>query len=446
MKNDDIVRSVMCMLAADGSINKLEKQFLQSLCMQLGVSKEAVTAAFEEVKQGKGHIYLPDTEAERKQLFGWLVQAAVADGKIAPQERKMLDAVAAKIGIAASVVERYIAQSLKQDTSEPAPKEVSKPSAIMICPKCGVEQKEALRCSQCGIFVKNYLKQQNKTEERQQKPDQTGYTSKRAKIILYTPSGTITLYSISMGVLFGIVTAAGAGWLYQLLVGWNSLIYLNFLATFIYGAVIGLAVGLGLQFGKCRNVILGVVLAFFMAVIGDMLAFRFVYPGMEAIRTQVTNGWVISRFGFPVGIPLNGPAVYLVWAAEFILICITAMAAATIGPAEPFCERCQQWTKKQHLGKIPNIDEGYLLKALRKGDLQPFLDFPPKASWKTVSYDLYSCPRCRQGRYLRVMLEWEEEGKEQKEALLEYAIVTNEQIAELRSTLREFEGRGRISE
>ena len=40
---------------------------------------------------------------------------------------------------------------------------------MMTCPKCGFEQKESLRCSRCGIFIKNYLKaqQQNKEDHQQ---------------------------------------------------------------------------------------------------------------------------------------------------------------------------------------------------------------------------------------------------------------------------------------
>lgn len=473
MKSEEMIRSVMCMLAADGSVNKLEIQFLQRLCQQFGVSKDVVEAAFEEIKRGEAHIALPNTSTEKKQLFAVLVQAAVADGKVGPQERTMLDAVAEKMGIDASVVERSLAQGLKYRTSkQAAPEKTSPPSGAqvhtkrkktsstpltdaspeqhmsgshtfntMICPKCGVEQQEAPRCIQCGIFIKNYLKQQRKAGEQYQTRSQAAPLSKRIPISLYTPSGTFTIYALPIGVLFGLVTAAGVGWLYQLIIGWNPFIYLNVLLTIIYAALIGRAVGLGLQFGKCRNVMIGVVLAFIMAGIGDLLTFRYAYSGMAAIQAQVEDGWVISRFGLPIGIPLQGPAVYLVWAIEFILICGIAMATASIAPSEPFCERCQQWTKKRHLGKIPGVNERYLLKALQEGNLEPFLQPPPQASWKTVCYDLYSCPRCRQGRYLSVTVEWEEDGKKAEEIVLEYALVTHEQIAELRNTLRQSKAR-----
>lgn len=43
-----------------------------------------------------------------------------------------------------------------------------KPGMMTTCPKCGFEQKESLRCSRCGIFIKNYLKAQQQAEQDQQ--------------------------------------------------------------------------------------------------------------------------------------------------------------------------------------------------------------------------------------------------------------------------------------
>ncbi len=457
---EEMIRSVMCLLAADGTINTQEKQFLQQLCQRFNISGDVVRAAFQEVKQGKGHIAIPDAAKERKQLFGLLVQAAMADGTVGAPERKMLDTVAVKFGISVTAIDQYLATkkrsqatthssqkkpSLKKSQSPSADKSLSPPhlakapaannerevfsARTMTCPKCGIEQPEMSRCQECGIFIKTYLKQQQK-EHSESSQD-------RMSILLYVPSGTLTLYALPFGAIMGLIAVAGVGWLYQLLVTWNPLIYFNALATLIYGVVIGRAVGLGLQLGKCRNILLGVVLAFIMAVIGDVLTFWYAYANIESVLAHVEIGWTISRFGLPFGIPLQGPAVYVFWLVELVLLCAAAMAAATIGPGEPFCEKCQQWTKKRHLGKISNINEDYLFKALQDGNLRPFLQPPPQASWKTVCYDLYSCPRCRQSRYLSVAIEWEEEGQREERVILDYALVSHEQLAELRDTLKQ---------
>lgn len=216
MTSGEMIRSVLGILVADGAINAPEKQFLQQLCQRFHISGDVVKTAFEELKQGKGHIVLPATAKEQKLFFRVLVQAAMADGKVGPQERKILDAAAAKMRISATAVGQYLATGEQEPSA----------SRTMVCPKCGTEQPEALRCQQCGIFIKSYLKQQRKEQETSSKtsPD-------RASISLYTPSGTLTLYALPFGALVGLVAAAGAGWLYQLIITWNPLIYFNVVAT-----------------------------------------------------------------------------------------------------------------------------------------------------------------------------------------------------------------------
>ena len=60
MSKDELILSVVCMLAVDGKIDELEMQFLNNLCKELGVSREVVQAAFEKLKQGQGKLCLPE--------------------------------------------------------------------------------------------------------------------------------------------------------------------------------------------------------------------------------------------------------------------------------------------------------------------------------------------------------------------------------------------------
>ncbi len=99
MKNVDIINSVVTMLVTDGTIQPQESEFLKRLCQRLGVSPDVVETAFETYVQGDAYVQLPQEDAEKKQLINYLLEAMVADGKVAPQERELLEAVATRLGV-----------------------------------------------------------------------------------------------------------------------------------------------------------------------------------------------------------------------------------------------------------------------------------------------------------------------------------------------------------
>ncbi len=99
MENIDIIHSVVTMLVTDGTIQPQESEFLKRLCEKLGVSPNVVETAFETYVQGDAYVHLPEEEAEKKQLVNYLLEAMAADGKVVPQERELLEAVATRLGV-----------------------------------------------------------------------------------------------------------------------------------------------------------------------------------------------------------------------------------------------------------------------------------------------------------------------------------------------------------
>lgn len=108
MSNEDIIRSVIWILAIDGKIEQQEKQFLTDLCKRLNISNTIAIEIFEQVKKGQGRIYIPTLPDEQKTLFTLLIQAAWSDGSIAPKELKALEAIAIKVGISVNDVKNII--------------------------------------------------------------------------------------------------------------------------------------------------------------------------------------------------------------------------------------------------------------------------------------------------------------------------------------------------
>ena len=99
MDNVEIIHSVVSMLVTDGAIPPQESEFLKRLCQRLEVPSDEVETAFEEFVQGEAYVHLPKGEDEKKRLIRYLLEAIVADGKVAPQERELLEAVATRLGV-----------------------------------------------------------------------------------------------------------------------------------------------------------------------------------------------------------------------------------------------------------------------------------------------------------------------------------------------------------
>ena len=162
MTNEDIIESVISVLAIDGDVNKWEMQFFKDVCKRLEISKEMRSAVLTKARQGKGRIHLPENEADKKRLLYFLVQAVVADGKIVPEERKILDAVVDKMGISRANVEKFLQMRLKEVKTE---KYTAQGNSLITCPKCGHEQTTAYRCKRCGIIFGKYKRVQKPTQE-----------------------------------------------------------------------------------------------------------------------------------------------------------------------------------------------------------------------------------------------------------------------------------------
>jgi len=94
-----IIRAAVAVLAADGKIGEDERSFLDKLGKALGVAEDALESALEEVQKGEMTLEFPEDVAERKRLFNVMVGAARADGSIAPEEEKLLDIVASRLGV-----------------------------------------------------------------------------------------------------------------------------------------------------------------------------------------------------------------------------------------------------------------------------------------------------------------------------------------------------------
>ena len=162
MTNDDILLSIMSLLAVDGKLNKHEMRFFDEVCKRLDVSDEQKNAVVACVKQGKGSIHLPEDEADKQRLLYFLVQAVVADGTIAPKERNILDTVVQRLGIEQEYIEDVLERRLQEIKQEHYTRTDRR---TIKCPKCGHEQPESHQCRRCGIIFEKYKQVQGPSDE-----------------------------------------------------------------------------------------------------------------------------------------------------------------------------------------------------------------------------------------------------------------------------------------
>jgi len=161
MTNDELLCSIASVLAVDGKMSRHEKQFFAEVCERLAISREQHDAVMTKIRQGKGSVHLPEDEADKKRLLYFLVQAVVADGVVAPEERHVLDAVVKRLGIDQAYVEQFIEGRLKEIQQEQYTRS-QRPT--IACPKCGHEQPESHQCRRCGIIFEKFKKAQTPSD------------------------------------------------------------------------------------------------------------------------------------------------------------------------------------------------------------------------------------------------------------------------------------------
>lgn len=153
MKNEDIIESIISLIAADGEGNKEEMQFFYAMCQHFNISQPTIDTILAKVRQGKGRIHLPQAETDKRRLLYFLVQTVVADGKVTPTERQILSTVVRKLEMSESRVEEFLQLRLKEVK---AAKYSAPDRPQIMCPKCGHEQIKGYRCRRCGIIFDKY--------------------------------------------------------------------------------------------------------------------------------------------------------------------------------------------------------------------------------------------------------------------------------------------------
>jgi uncharacterized membrane protein YebE (DUF533 family) len=114
-----VVELVETMISADGVVTDEERQFLRRVVERFGLSAEERDDRLVPSDPGRATRTLRELPDEVKvRVMALLVDAAVVDGKVAPEEHALLLASAASLGIEACALEERIARRLRSNAPD----------------------------------------------------------------------------------------------------------------------------------------------------------------------------------------------------------------------------------------------------------------------------------------------------------------------------------------
>ena len=108
-----IVSLIEAVIAADGIVSDDEREFLRRVIARFGISEadhaDRIAASAPGLATAMLRSLAPDVQVR---VMALLVEAAVVDGQVTPEERALLLAAAASLGIEAQALEERIARRL----------------------------------------------------------------------------------------------------------------------------------------------------------------------------------------------------------------------------------------------------------------------------------------------------------------------------------------------
>lgn len=271
----------------------------------------------------------------------------------------------------------------------------------------------------------------------------------------YAPSGIVPFSGGLLSLGGGVVAAAVSAFIYALFINGVSVRYGHFVATMIFGLVLGFAVLVCTDFGKVRSPLFvrftwlvtlaagyycywafsvwmqqgfGVGFAAFDPQVIYRLGEHLFQVGSWGFGQWIATGWVLVGF----------------WVAEIALITWLSYIAAVANIDQPFCEHCNVWTETSKglalfhaTGAEPEWDN------LRRGDVTA-VGRVPQLSSKVNDYvrlDVNACPKCEQSNFLTlqtVKVEYDQEGENKtttEKPFITNLTLTSEQMTQLREIL-----------
>jgi len=100
-------------ILTDGDLHPAENELLVRLLSRFGVSRSVETMISPAIRREEAVRAIKELPAEvREEALDGLIEAAIVDGKVVPDEQRYLDAVARAMGVAQDVLDDRVTQRL----------------------------------------------------------------------------------------------------------------------------------------------------------------------------------------------------------------------------------------------------------------------------------------------------------------------------------------------
>ncbi|MCA8938916.1 MAG: hypothetical protein KDB07_03875 [Planctomycetes bacterium] len=282
----------------------------------------------------------------------------------------------------------------------------------------------------------------------------------------YKPSGQFSLATIPYTIVIGGIGAIASAWIYQWLIDLLPYWIVVVIAAFLFGGLMGAAIGMGLNAGRCRNAALGLLLTIIVGAIGVVASHEFArshfndeiamaheseeeidQDSAQALASEVSElswgeyldwrseiGYSFSRRGRES--TMTGGVVWALWGIEALFVIIfTAFIAFDVG-FEPFCEASGEYCKQEKLGTLADVDPMATIDAVMQDGVAGIVE-PPRAqaSGATIEYRVYLSPNGQGPNYLSAKLKYKNGKKDESKDIVKEAIISAPELQVLHATL-----------
>jgi hypothetical protein len=243
----------------------------------------------------------------------------------------------------------------------------------------------------------------------------------------YKPSGGFGIALLPF-ILLGVAITVAAAFVYQLLLNWIPLIYINFLLTLGVGALLSFIALSICHWGHCRNRMLGFVVGMLLATsfLGAKFWFQYqaAYPVvrgqllnelqfneefklspqeaetaadefmsenyslLDHLGNRVQDGWQIGRRGG--GGPVAGYFVYLVWLIEAGIVCFLATTGGLSQSGSPYSEKTSTWANEEEIVmNLPISDAEMITQIQQASTVEQLLEIPIPKTDESATFAVY---------------------------------------------------------